>query len=92
MSDRVAYYAHLQRIQDQTDRVLEAMRSGRWWTKQALAQAVRGSPHAMSARMSDLRKLGHRIEKRYEGGGLYLYRLVPVGHAHASADSGGSVA
>lgn len=83
MSDAEAYHDARLRIPDQTRRVLAAMTPrvghswpGRWWTKTALAQTVCGSPHAMSARLSDLRRLGYVVEKRHEGDGLYLYRLA----------------
>lgn len=78
MGDRVAYFAHLAAIEDQVERVRLAMKSGRWWTKDALAAAVQGTPHSMSARFSDLRKLGYHIEKRQSepGSRLYLYRMT----------------
>jgi hypothetical protein len=83
VSDADAYHLALARIPDQARRVLSAMSPrvgaswpGRWWTKQALAQTVGGSPHAMSARMSELRRLGFVVEKHHAGDGLYLYRLA----------------
>lgn len=84
MGDREAFLLALAGIESQTERVFQAMRSGRWWTKAALAQAVGGSPHAMSARMSDLRKEGAVFQKKYEGGGVWLYRMVS-GMAGAAA-------
>jgi len=87
MPDREAWLRHVRENPDQTGRVLEAMRSGRWWTKDVLAQAVGGNAHAMAARMSDLRKAGYFIEKKHVGDGLYLYRLrtdVPRLHGNAS--------
>lgn len=76
MGDSDAFRERLEDIEGQTQRVLAAMRTHRWWTKTRLAQVVKGSPHAMSARMSDLRHAGAIIEKRYAGDGLYLYRMV----------------
>lgn len=75
--DRAAFFEYLDRADlGQLQRVYELMRGGRWWTKAALAQACKGSTHAMSARMSDLRDGGAVILKRYVGGGVYLYRMV----------------
>lgn len=76
MSDRQAFLLALEEIEGQTQRVFAAMQTGRWWTKTALAQACKGSPHAMAARMSDLRNAGALIEKRYCKDGLWIYRMV----------------
>src|ERR1051325_3186301 len=72
----MALFENLKRIESQGERVKECMLKGRWWTKSALAEAVGGSPHAMSARLSDLRQAGYEIEKKFMGDGLYLYRMV----------------
>lgn len=83
MGDREAWLRHVREDPGQVGRVLRAMRPrdgaswpGRWWTKEALAAAVGGNGHAMSARMSDLRKMGYTSESKHVGNGLYLYRLT----------------
>jgi hypothetical protein len=88
VGDREAYLQHIRENPEQLERVHRAYSTGRWWTEHALAQAVQGSPHAMSARRSDLKKLGCVFEKKYAGNGVYLYRLV--GHAIVCARGGAS--
>lgn len=76
VGDPKAFRDNRGRITSQVRRVLICMSSGAWWSKSELAQAVEGSPHAMSARLSELRRLGCRVEKKFMGDGLYLYRLA----------------
>lgn len=76
MGDREAFLRHIRMDPDQVNRVHAALSGGRWWTKAALAEAVGGSTHSMSARMSDLRKLGAVLERKYAGSGVYLYRMT----------------
>lgn len=79
MSDRLAHYEYLNRLGgSQLEKVKLLMQTGRWWTVSALAEAAKGSPHAMSARISELRREGLRIVKKYVGDGIYLYRMVPA--------------
>jgi hypothetical protein len=67
------------RLAAQHIRVLECLRSGSWWTLQALSDAT-GDPEAsVSARLRDLRKErfgSHEIERRYVRRGLWEYRLM----------------
>lgn len=65
-----------QRLATLQARVADAMGSGDWWSLQSLAHATRGSEASVSARLRDLRKRGHVIEKRYAHRGLWLYRMT----------------
>lgn len=59
-------------------RIFQAMRDGDWWTLPELARVGRCSVAAASARVRDLRKPkfgGHEVERRYEGEGVWKYRL-----------------
>lgn len=55
----------------------------KWRTKHELAQLAECSEHAVSARLSDLRKAGYQTEKRApipgsgEVTGIWLYRIWP---------------
>lgn len=73
------------RLPRQVDAVRELLKGGRWYTLQALAEALAQrcgvivSLPGVSARLRDLRKPnfgGHTIEKRCLGDGLYEYRLA----------------
>lgn len=72
-----------ERLTGQLRRVYVAMVDGRWHTLGDLAHLT-GDPEAsVSAQLRHLRKPrfgGHRIEKRYRGGGLFEYALL-VGQA-----------
>jgi hypothetical protein len=64
------------RLNAQCLRVFEAMRFGDWRTLSSLA-LVTGDPEAsVSARLRDLRKAGHTVERRYVERGLHEYRLL----------------
>ena len=70
------------RLRRQMDRVLETLAGGEWWTLRDLARVANGSEAAVSARLRDLRKPqfgGHQVDRRYRGGGVWQYRLVPPG-------------
>jgi predicted transcriptional regulator len=64
--------------QKQVKAVYDAMKHGRWMTKGEVAFHSGASEHAVSARLSDLKKLGILSAKRKaKDGGLYEYRLTP---------------
>jgi hypothetical protein len=64
------------RLNAQCKRVFDAMRFGDWRTLSSLA-LVTGDPEAsVSARLRDLRKAGHTVERRYVERGLHEYRLL----------------
>ena len=65
-----------QRLATLQARVTAAMSDGQWWTLRGLAAYTRGSEASVSARLRDLRKRGHVIEKRYVHRGLWLYRMT----------------
>ena len=65
-----------QRLATLQARVGVVMAGGCWWTLRDLAYATRGSEASVSARLRDLRKLGHTIEKRYVRQGIWQYRMT----------------
>lgn len=79
MSDAEAYRRVQHELPSDAERLRALMTGTRWWTKSVLAARLGLSEHSISARMSDLRKLGHEVEKRYVGERVYLYRIVVEG-------------
>ncbi len=67
------------RLTGQLYRVFDVMRDGDWHTLNKIARET-GDPEAsISAQLRHLRKSrfgGYTVEKRYEGSGLYSYRLA----------------
>lgn len=61
------------------DRILAALRDGRWHTTASLYQELGGM--ILHSRISDLRKKGHNVEGRHvpgaSGADGYEYRLAP---------------
>lgn len=61
------------------DRILEALRDGRWHTTAQLYREV--GPMILHSRISDLRKKGYQVEGRHvpgeTGADGYEYRLAP---------------
>lgn len=80
MSDAAAYQRIEHELPSDVEKLRRAMRPGRWYTKERLHELTGISTHAISARLSDLRKLGVRTEKRAAPGSkrVYLYRTIPV--------------
>lgn len=70
------------RLARQTKAVWEVMRDGQWRTlagiKQALADSgvVAGEP-SISARLRQLRGVGHQVDRKQEKPGLFVYRVWP---------------
>jgi hypothetical protein len=67
-----------ERLSQQYERVVEAVKDGEWWTLAALAKAV-GSPEAsVSARLRDMRRDAWIVERRRVpgGNGLHEYRAL----------------
>ena len=61
----------------QTRAVFEVMKSGAWMTKPEISHYSGATEHAVSARLSDLKKTGYPSEKRRAAEGLcYQYRLI----------------
>lgn len=75
MSDAEAYHLVRDELPADAARLLREMQTGRWYTKEVLHAKTGISTHALSARMSDLRKMGVPIEKRHAEGRVYLYRV-----------------
>jgi len=71
-----------ERLTNQFERVKRAMLSGQWKTLGQL-QAETGDPQSsISAQLRHLRKErfgGYVVEKRYEGNGLFYYRIPLMG-------------
>lgn len=67
------------RLSGQVERVFRCMADGQWRSLEQIAAAT-GDPQAsISAQLRHLRKRrfgGHTVEKRYEGNGLFLYKLT----------------
>lgn len=78
MSDAAAFHLVEHELPSDVERLRRAMRPGVWFTKERLHELTGISTHAISARLSDLRKLGVRTEKRRASGEtrVYLYRVV----------------
>lgn len=67
-----------ERLTAQLDRVRHAMQKGAWVTLTYLARTCGCSEASASARLRDLRKKrfgAHTIERRYQGQGVFAYRL-----------------
>ena len=64
------------RLSNQLRAVRYVMLDGKWHTLAEIAQRVGGSEAGISARLRDLRKLGHKIAKEYVEFGLWRYRLI----------------
>lgn len=66
-----------ERLTGQLGRVFNCVENGEWWTLSDLAAAAApATESAVSARLRDLRKLGHTVEREHLGRGLWRYRLV----------------
>lgn len=67
------------RLDGQLARVWSVVRDGKWRSLKEIAGTT-GDPEAsVSAQLRHLRKPrfgGHKVEKTYSGGGLYLYRVA----------------
>lgn len=67
------------RLKGQLAKVFRAMQDGQWHCLSHLAEIAGGSEAGVSARIRDLRKPkfgAHNIERRRNGGGLWVYRLA----------------
>lgn len=66
------------RLSAQIQRVYDAMADGEWHSIHGVASTT-GDPETSVARQIRYLRAerfgGHTVERRYEGGGLYLYRL-----------------
>lgn len=56
--------------------VWDLLKTGRWYTKPEIHYHTGVTEHAVSARLSDLKRLGFPSEKRKADNGLYRYRLL----------------
>ena len=66
------------RLSGQILRVFEVIRHGGWFTLEDIAVLAQAPPASVSAQLRNLRKArfgGFRIERRYEGEGLYMYHF-----------------
>ena len=68
------------RLTGQLMRIWRVVKDGGWRSLSDIAAAT-GDPQAsVSAQLRHLRKPrfgGHTVERKYLGGGLYLYRVIP---------------
>ena len=67
------------RLNAQHMRVFELMRDGLWRSLAEIKDATGDPESSISARLRDFRKDkfgGHFVDRRNEGGGLYVYRLT----------------
>lgn len=68
------------RLTGQIKDVITFMRDGLWHSVTQIAATTQHPEPSVSAQLRNLRKDrfgGHTIERKYAGGGLYLFRLVP---------------
>ena len=64
------------RLTGQLERIFKVIADGAWRTLEQISVAA-DAPHASaSAQLRNLRKIGHVIDRRHVGAGLYEYRLV----------------
>lgn len=67
------------RLSYQLDAVRDLMSDGLWRTLWDIAEETDFPEASISARLRDLRKHkfgGHRVDRRYTGGGLWEYRVL----------------
>lgn len=77
MTDTLAFYEALSRIPTQRAKLAAIMATHRYYTKTRLAQLCGTNAHAISARLSELRRQGAVFEKSAsKDPGIYLYRQV----------------
>jgi len=67
------------RLFGQLGRIWETMKDGKWRTLNEISMITRSPESSVSAQLRHLRKKrfgSHFIDKRYEGNGLYEYKLI----------------
>lgn len=67
------------RLQSQLEQIFELMKDGNWRSLEAISLWTGAPAASVSAQLRHLRKErfgGHTVEKRYEGQGLHLYRVL----------------
>lgn len=67
------------RLAGQMLAVFELMKDGRWRTLAEIAETVKGTEAAVSARLRDFRKAkygGREVRREHVGSGLFRYKLV----------------
>lgn len=64
------------RLNAQCKRVFDAMRWGEWKTLSQIAHITHDPEASISARLRDLRRHGHKVERKYIERGLWSYRLL----------------
>jgi len=70
------------RLTGQLQRVYDLMADGRWRTLGEIGVATGDPQPSISAQLRHLRKArfgGHQVERRYQGEGLFAYRLTVKG-------------
>jgi biotin operon repressor len=63
------------RLGKQLSQVFALMQSGEWRTLVELSQAIGASDASVSARLRQLRGMGHAVDRRRVTGGVFAYRL-----------------
>ena len=67
------------RLKGQLEAVYDFMKDGHWRTLGCIAAYLRAPDSSISARLRDLRKPkygGHKVERRYQVGGIWEYRVL----------------
>lgn len=69
--------ADTKRLGDQLERVRAVMADSQWRTLPELSRLARGSEASVSARLRQLRSMGHQVDRRRvpEANGLFEYRV-----------------
>ncbi len=68
-----------QRLGNQYERVFSLMQDGKWRSLRSISDATGAPESSVSAQLRHMRKDrfgNHTVEKKHEGGGLYLYRVL----------------
>lgn len=68
------------RLTDQFHRIFDLMKDGKWRSLGEISAATGDPESSVSAQLRHARKPrfgSHTVEKKHEGDGLFLYRLIP---------------
>jgi len=65
------------RLGRQLSAVFDLMREGEWRTLAELSEAIGASDASVSARLRQLRAMGHTVDRRRIAEGVFAYRVVP---------------
>lgn len=65
------------RLGKQLSQVFALMHSGEWRTLAELSSAIGASDASVSARLRQLRSMGHTVDRKRLHGGVFAYRVRP---------------